>query len=59
VPAPFDEAAARQHCKAGLAGFKVPERCIALDAFPTTASANGTKIQRVKLREMAQQLLSG
>jgi fatty-acyl-CoA synthase len=32
----------------------VPVRIFALDAFPTTTSANGTKVQRAKLREMAQ-----
>ncbi|MEN8198346.1 MAG: acyl-CoA synthetase, partial [Pseudomonadota bacterium] len=51
----FDEAALRGHCRDGLAGFKVPYRIFELDAFPTTKSANGTKIQRAKLREMADQ----
>jgi fatty-acyl-CoA synthase len=55
--AAFDEAAVKRFCAEGLARFKVPERCAALDAFPTTPSANGTKIQRVKLREMARALL--
>ena len=50
----LDEAAARAHCAARLAKFKVPVRIVALDAFPTTPSANGTKIQRVELRRMAQ-----
>jgi len=50
----FDETSARAHCAARLAKFKVPERVVALDAFPTTPSANGTKIQRVELRRMAQ-----
>jgi len=49
----FDEAALRAHCQAGLARFKVPERIFVLDEFPTTKSANGTKIQRARLREMA------
>ena len=53
----FDEAALRQHCAAGLARFKVPVRCMALDAFPTTTGANGTKVQRAKLREMAGHLV--
>jgi fatty-acyl-CoA synthase len=57
--AAFDEAALRSFCAAGLARFKVPARCVALDAFPTTESANGTKVQRAKLREMAQHLLAG
>ncbi len=45
------------HCKGALAGFKVPARVFVIDAFPTTESANGTKIQRGKLREMAQRWL--
>lgn len=49
-----DEAGLTAHCKGALAGFKVPARVFVIDAFPTTESANGTKIQRGKLREMAQ-----
>jgi fatty-acyl-CoA synthase len=56
--AAFDEAALRQFCRDGLAGFKVPVRIFAVDAFPTTTSANGTKVQRAKLREMAQARLA-
>jgi fatty-acyl-CoA synthase len=41
-----------------LAAFKVPARVWWLDAFPTVAAANGTKIQRNRLREMAQQRLA-
>jgi len=52
----FDEAAVIHHCAAGLAKYKVPARVIALDAFPVTQSANGIKIQKNKLREMAEQL---
>lgn len=36
-----------------VASYKVPVRVWPIDAFPTTPSANGTKIQRAKLREMA------
>jgi fatty-acyl-CoA synthase len=36
-----------------VAAFKVPARVLRLDAFPTTQSANGTKVQRAKLRQMA------
>ena len=36
-----------------MAKFKVPLRVIPLDEFPTTKSANGTKIQRARLRDMA------
>lgn len=52
-----DEAALRAHCKGALAGFKVPARVLVVEAFPTTESANGTKIQRGKLREMAERLI--
>lgn len=50
----LDEDAVRQHCLNGLARFKAPQRVIALAEFPTTKSANGTKIQRNRLREMAE-----
>ncbi len=36
-----------------LAKFKIPARLWFIEAFPATASANGLKFQRVKLREMA------
>lgn len=49
----FDEQAAIDHCAAKLARFKVPVRVLPIDGFPTTPSANGTKIQKVKLRELA------
>jgi fatty-acyl-CoA synthase len=53
APAGFDEAAAIARCRERLARYKVPVRILSIDAFPTTASANGTKIQKVKLRELA------
>jgi fatty-acyl-CoA synthase len=42
-------------CKQTLAGFKVPIKIIPIDAFPTTPSPNGTKIQKSALRELATQ----
>lgn len=53
----FDEGAVAAGCARQLARFKVPARVVALDAFPVTEGANGTKIQRQKLREMAAELL--
>jgi len=41
-----------------LASFKVPVRVFAIDAFPVTESANGLKIQRAKLRQIAQERLT-
>jgi len=56
--AAFDEAALRAYCRDGMAGYKVPERFVPLDAFPVTLSANGTKIQRTKLRDMAEAFMT-
>ncbi|MEX2481991.1 MAG: AMP-binding protein [Gammaproteobacteria bacterium] len=51
-----NEAAIIAWCGERLASYKVPARVFALDAFPATASANGTKIQKARLREMAASL---
>ena len=53
APGGVDESAAIIHCHERLARYKVPVRVIAIDEFPTTPSANGTKIQKVKLRAIA------
>lgn len=49
----FDEAGLIAHCARRIAKFKVPERALPIDAFPVTPSANGNKIQKAKLREIA------
>lgn len=54
----IDEAAIKAHCLGRLASFKVPIRIIEVDAFPVTQSANGTKIQRNKIQELAEQALA-
>jgi fatty-acyl-CoA synthase len=48
-----DEAALLAYC-AALARYKQPARFVALDAFPVTESANGVKIRRAELRDMAE-----
>ena len=45
-------------CRARLASYKVPRRVFIIDAFPTTLSANGTKIQKSRLRVLATELLA-
>jgi fatty-acyl-CoA synthase len=40
-----------------LARFKVPERIVVVDDFPVVESPNGVKVQKVRLREMAEALL--
>ena len=51
---PLDFRALRSHCLKGLAKYKLPKHFIALDAFPMTRGANGLKVQRTRLREMAE-----
>ncbi|GHE04037.1 hypothetical protein U879_20980 [Defluviimonas sp. 20V17] len=54
---PFDEAAVITDAAAKLAAFKVPLRVWPVERFPTTDSANGLKIQRARLRTMAEEQL--
>ncbi|MEA2760528.1 MAG: hypothetical protein QOH65_3284 [Methylobacteriaceae bacterium] len=53
-----DESELLAACRASLASYKRPARIITLQAFPTTDSPNGVKIQRAKLREMASELMN-
>ncbi|HWS74668.1 MAG TPA: AMP-binding protein, partial [Quisquiliibacterium sp.] len=55
--AALDEAAVVAHVAGRLARYKVPARVFAVDAFPVTEGSNGTKIQKTRLREMAQALI--
>jgi len=48
-----DEAVLIAHCKKQIANYKVPHHVLPIDAFPFTPSANGNKIQKAKLRDMA------
>ena len=47
----------RLYCGERLARYKIPTIVECIDTFPTTPSANGSKIQRAKLRDLAAQLL--
>jgi fatty-acyl-CoA synthase len=53
----LDEAALRARCLEQLARFKVPARIVVVDSFPTVDSPNGLKVQKVRLREMAEAVL--
>jgi fatty-acyl-CoA synthase len=53
----FDEREVIAHCRSRLAIYKAPVRVVEVEEFPTTAGANGTKIQRTKLRDLATTLL--
>jgi len=54
----FNEQQIINHCKDGLAGYKTPVRVFELSEFPVTHGANGTKIQRARLRQWAQDWMS-
>jgi fatty-acyl-CoA synthase len=53
----FDEGQVIEQCRKDLAKFKVPRRIIALTDFPKTEGANGVKVKRDELREMAAEAL--
>ena len=46
------------YCANGVANYKVPSRVVFVEQFPTIAGPNGVKIQKNKLREMAEALVS-
>jgi len=54
----LDTEALLQALRGKLATFKLPLRIWQLDAFPGTPGANGFKVQRNALRQMAQQRLA-
>ncbi len=53
----LDESALIAEVAGKLARHKVPQRVFSIDAFPVTPGANATKIQKGRLREMAEALL--
>jgi len=53
----LQEATLRSSCLQQLARFKVPERIVVVEDFPIIESPNGAKVQKVRLREMAEALL--
>jgi len=57
-PTEFDEEALVEFCRARMARYKVPLRIVRLDEFPTTPSANGTKIRKADLRAMADSVVT-
>ncbi len=55
--APVAEETLIAHCRQQLAHYKVPRHVLPINQFPFTPSANGNKIQKAKLREMAAAVL--
>jgi fatty-acyl-CoA synthase len=54
----FDAVAIIAHCAQRIAKYKVPDAILPIDAFPFTPSANGNKVQKAKLREIADAALN-
>lgn len=46
----------RAFCRTGMASYKTPAAIRILEKFPTTRSANGDKVVKRRLREMAQEM---
>lgn len=57
-PTPDLEEELREHCRTTAASWKVPDAVVFLTEFPTTPGANGEKVQKAKLRQMATELLA-
>ena len=55
----LDEVGVIDQCQEAMAKYKVPKRVIALEDFPTAESANGRRVQRNKLRDLAEERLKG
>ena len=45
------------YCRGKIAAYKIPHHALIVERFPTTPSANGEKIQKAKLRQMARTLV--
>jgi fatty-acyl-CoA synthase len=54
----FSEADLANYCALHLAIYKRPVRFIPIDSFPTAIGPNGVKVQRGRLREMAEQVMA-
>lgn len=49
----IDEAAILARARSRVASYKVPERLVTVEAFPTTTGTNGTKVRFDELRTLA------
>lgn len=54
----LDEDDIIEGCQEAMAKFKVPKRILAVEDFPTAESPNGRRVQRNKLRELAETRLN-
>jgi len=57
--AAFEETSLLARLAGKLARYKLPVRVIPIESFPVTPGANATKIQKARLREVAESMLRG
>jgi fatty-acyl-CoA synthase len=55
---PPAEAELIAHCAAALANYKVPRRVVRVASFPIVDGANGVKIRKSELRDMARDIMA-
>ena len=53
------EAELIDHCRVGLANYKIPARVGIVDALPVVEGPNGVKVLKSELREWAVELVPG
>lgn len=53
----LDEAVLHDHCRAGLANYKVPSYFVFVDDYPRKEGPNGLKILKNQIREMAKDVI--
>lgn len=53
----IDPDAILDYCRSHIAAYKIPRAVLFIDTFPTTESANGVKIQKGRLRDIARERL--
>lgn len=57
VGAPSSEEELIEFCAKGISNYKVPSRIVFVDEFPEVAGPNGVKIQKNKLRDIADSII--
>jgi fatty-acyl-CoA synthase len=55
--ASVDPEQVRESCRVAMASWKVPDVVVLVESYPTTPSANGEKVQKNRLRDMAVEAL--
>jgi len=54
---PLNQQALHEHCRSGLANYKVPSHFVFVEDYPRKEGPNGLKILKNKLRDLAQAIV--